>query len=237
MRSQLIIFGVYFSVFCQGAFAGDECPKTEYGKSYRGNNPTVNSIEIIKRNSPIFEDGEIKCNIDMDYRKPNTNVRSRTETGTYKNIKYRFYYTDGSGTIQGDENSTLDTIKDLHIKNWSTSCKKDAMDDKHWCTLTKEDVTFGIWKNGTYFINVGHSHYPRSKVTLRVDKNQPISISSDGEFSKKQIESLLSQIKNGQDIISRYQEWPYESNIDKTTSLYGFNAAWEILNAIYKEVK
>ncbi|WP_052906163.1 hypothetical protein [Pseudomonas fluorescens] len=224
---------LFFMMLGQHASADVVCPKTEYDSGYQKKLPIVDVDELIKRNVPLFDGGQIKCGVGMNYKNLSTNERLRTETGVYKGIKYRIYYSDGSGTIQGDKKSTLDTIKDLHVTNWSTRCKKDGMDDTHWCAISKDSVSIGIWKNGSHFISVGNDHFPSSNITLRVDQNAPISATAESGYTDKQVEMLIAQLKSGKSVLSRYQEWPYETNKDKAIDLFGFSEAWEMLNVIY----
>lgn len=72
----------------------------------------------------------------------------RIETGTYEGVKYRIYFSDGSGTIQGLPTNTLDYVGDKYGTNWSTQCRFDEM-DTHWCSLNREDLQIGILKDGT----------------------------------------------------------------------------------------
>lgn len=161
----------------------------------------------------------------------------RIEEGIYKGVKYRIYYSDGSGSVQGLPANTLDYVGDNIGTNWSIQCKLDKMDDTHWCSLDRGDLRVGIWKDGTPFVSVGSSHYPNSMIAVRVDKNKPISASEKTGFTKAQSAEIIEQLKKGSSILTRYQEWPYQRNKDTSIDLFGFPQAWEILQKIYSSVK
>ncbi|WP_162887109.1 hypothetical protein [Pseudomonas syringae] len=233
MRKWLMI-GFILQAVSLPALADVSCPNTKYDSGYRKQLPIADKQEIISRNSPLFEGGVITCRVGWDYRNTSQNERLRIETGSVNNIKYRFYYTDGSGSIQGDSRSTLDTIKDLNLVNWDTACKTDGMDDKRWCYISKKDLTIGIWKDGSTFISIGHDHFPSSQIAIRIDQSPPLTAPEKTGFDSKQVGEILSSLKKGQKVLTRYQEWPYERNKDVTIDLYGFNEAWTIINKIYQ---
>lgn len=161
----------------------------------------------------------------------------RVETGTYEGIKYKIWFSDGSGKVQGLPENTLDVLSDVHGTNWGRVCRLDEMDDTHWCYLDKKDLRIGIWKDGTPFVSIGHSHYPNSTVAVRVGGNKPIKASENTGFTKAQSVEIVEQLKKGNSVLTRYQEWPYQSNKDTSMELFGFPQAWAILQKIYESAK
>lgn len=107
--------GLVLQFISLSVMADINCPNNEYESGYKKQLPVVDRQELINRSTPLFEGGKITCRIGLDYRNPSQNERLRVETGEFNKVKYRFYYTDGSGSIQGDARSTLDTIKDLSL--------------------------------------------------------------------------------------------------------------------------
>lgn len=225
-----LLFGVHTSQ------AGMVCPETEYEEGYKSNLPTVDGKDIFQINSSLFPNGRVKCHI-TSYVTFKNNTRYRIEEGTYEGVKYRIFYTDGSGSVQGLPTNTLDYVGDTSGTNWSTQCRLDEMDDTHWCSIAKGDLLVGIWKDGTPFVTVGSSHYPYSNIVVRVDKNKPISASEKDGFTKAQSVEIIEQLKKGGSVLTRYQEWPYQSNKDKSIELFGFPQAWAILQKMHKSVK
>lgn len=229
------IFAALMLLCCaQTGHAEEYCPNTEVDRGFREGLPVKDEPEIISGAIPLFEGGVITCHISPDYGNVRQNRRYRVETGALNGIKYRIYYTDGSGTIQGDPAATLDTIKDLQLTNWSARCEIDGMDDERWCALTKKDLMIGIWKDGSTFVNVGHDHFPSSQIAIRIDKNAPFTANETSGFSGKQVSGILSSFRSGEKALTRYREWPYETNIDVTIDLYGFNEAWDVLTRVYE---
>lgn len=219
------------------SYADADCPNTSYDSGYRKQLPIVSGEELITSNTPLLPNGKITCRIGLNYRKMSENEKLRIETGALNSIKYRIYYMDGSGLIQGDKNSTLDTIKDLQLTNWSTGCKVDGMEDKHWCYITKKDLTVGVWKDGSNFVSVGHDHFPKSNIAIRVGQQKPISAVAETGFTSTQVNEIIEQLKNGGEALTRFQEWPYDKNQDLKIDLYGFKEAWEIINAVNRAPK
>jgi len=231
---RIILVSILGSSFLQPVSAEIVCPSTEYGAGYQRNLSIVDSNELITAQGPLLPGGKVVCKVSLNSQTLRNNSRARTEEGVYKGIKYRIYYSDGSGSVQGLPSNTLDYIHDEHRTNWSTGCKKDEMDDTRWCSLHKGDLQVLIWKDGSHSVGVGSNHYPGSSITVRIDKGRPISAAEETGFSKQQSESILGHLKKGVSVLTRYQEWPYISDKDKIIELFGFNEAWEILGIVYK---
>lgn len=209
------------------------CPETVYEEYYKPSGQTTDVDELFTQAHAIFG-GRLRCHVAHNYNSYGENYRYRTEEGTYKGLNYRIFYTDGGGEVQGLATNTLEYTKDKYGTNWSTKCKKDEMDDTHWCALSRGGLSVGIWKDGSYFVTVGSQHYPRSKIAVRVDKNEPIVASADTGFSDAQPLQIIEQFMSGNSVLTRYQEWPYERNKDNSFDLFGFKEAWEILNTLYE---
>ncbi|MCF5868314.1 hypothetical protein [Aeromonas veronii] len=224
-------------IFTYESHAEMLCSSTEYDRGYKKNLPILDEEEAIQTNNALIDGGIVICNVSLDYKKTKNNKRMRIETGTYEGVKYRIYFADGSGTIQGMPTNTLDYVGDQYGSNWSTQCQFDEIDDTHWCSLNKEDLQIGIWKDGTPFVSVGHSHYPNSNIAIRVDKSKPVTASEKNGFTKDQSAKIIQQMKVGSTIVTRYQKWPYQTNIDTSMQLFGFQQAWTILQKIHESAK
>lgn len=225
-----------FLVFSQTSYAESICFETSYGGSYKSSFPTVDSEEIIRTSMPLFQGGKIKCDVSLDFKLLNVNIKTRVEEGFLEGVKYRVYLSDGSGSIQGLSTNTLDYTKDKYDANWSTQCQIDEMDDTHWCSLGREDLRIGIWKDGTPFVSVGSSHYPDSNIAVRIDKNKPITALEKNGFTNTQSLEIIRQLKEGKLVLTRYQEWPYQSNKDRSMDVFGFPQAWKILQKVYESI-
>jgi hypothetical protein len=194
-------------------------PETVHNESYSNNLPIQDGKDVKKIKKTLFEGGKI---------------RGGEETGTFKGIKYRIF-SDKSGAIQGLPENTLESFKEYGT-NWSLGCSIDEMDDTHFCYLDRKDLRVGIWKDGKTFIWIGNNHYPGSNIALRVDKNKPIIASEERGFTDSQSLEIIEQLKKGTSVLTRYKEWPYQSNEDQSFKTFGFPQAWEILQRVYSSV-
>jgi hypothetical protein len=234
INSQFLTLLGALVIISASAKAEVECGDIEYDKSYKKNLPIDNEADFIRSDILLTSTGKMKCKVSLNYRTLKSNRKTKTENGSINGVLYRTFYSDGSGSVQGLKTNTLDYVKDKYGTNWSTSCKTDEMDDSRWCALDKGDLRVGIWKDGSSFITIGNEHYPESKITIRIDKNKPISAPEKAGFTTEQSDELIAGLLSGKAVLTRYQKWPYQSNIDNLTDLYGFPEAWELLNAIYK---
>jgi len=225
-------------LFCVSSSSAEMiCPKTEYDKNYKSNLPIIDKQEIIGRSEPLMPHGNIRCKVEYNYKTFKNNLRWRIEEGIYQGIKYRIYFSDGSGSIQGLPTNTLEYLHDEYGTNWSTLCEIDKMNDTHWCFLEKRDLRVIMWKDGTLFVAIGSNHYPGSKMVVRVDKNKPISAPEKSGFTAAQTRSIIGQLIVGSTVVTRYKKWPYQSNNDESFELFGFPQALEILKKIYDSVE
>lgn len=191
--------------------------------------PSESLRDEVIENGPLFNGGVVSIP-----ENPNVWPACRVETGTFKGAKYKIYYSDGSGRVQGLPEGNPDSSIE---SDWCIYCYTDKMDDSRWCCLRRGNLTVGIRKDGSYFISIGHEHYPGSTIAIRVDKNEPISASESAGFSSHQVSVILDQLTTGNTLLTRYQEWPYQTNRDDCFSPYGFSQAWEILQVIYDSVR
>jgi len=213
------------------------CTETEYDSGYIKKLPTIDQEEIFQLKNPLFENSKVKYRVTLGRGSPLHNKRLRIEEGILENVKFRIYYTDGSGTIQGLPTNTLSVIKDKSGSNWDISVRIDKMDDTHFCFLSRGDLVVGIWKDGAPFVRVGSSHYPNSNIAVRVDKNEPVSAPEKTGFTNAQAARIVEQLSKGKSLLTRYQEWPNQSYKDKSIELFGFPQAWAILQKIFNSVK
>ncbi|MFH7326259.1 hypothetical protein [Desulfurivibrio sp. C05AmB] len=232
MMLQKMIMAVMVSGFLlQPALAEMICPSTEYTPSYRSDQPIVDADELITIQGPLLPGGKIFCRVThyVEY-----NVRSRIEEGTYNNLKYRFWYSNGSGAVQGLPTNTLDYEQDKYGTNWSLGCQKYQADDAYWCSLYKPALRVVITKDASYLVSVGRSHYPGSSITVRVDDNEPIQETGKTVFSKQQSAAIVEQLKRGESVLTRYQEWPHREDKDEVIDLFGFKEALAIMEKIHQ---
>lgn len=112
------------------------CSSTVHEPGYKKSAPTIDAPELLVADGPLIAGGKVTCHVSYDLMSGNHNVMHRIETGVLDGIKYRFYYSDGSGLVQGLAENVLDVLKDKYSENWSLRCRKDEMNDTHYCSMT-----------------------------------------------------------------------------------------------------
>ncbi len=112
------------------------------------------------------------------------------------------------------------------------NCRKKEFDNTKICYLKAGDI-YVFLINGRYSVDVGSNHYPRSKAGLRID-NSPAVYGYEGEFSKPL--SIIEKLKKGKFAYTRYQEWPYLSDLDNKTDLKDFTKQFNEMIKQYKNL-
>ena len=180
---------------------------------------------LIQSDQPFTPNGSV----EMDEMRRHSRIDvNKIESGSINGVSYRFFYTDGSGSFSGRAGNTLKLTERI-AENWSTRCIKDAMDDSVACMATLGDLTISIHKDGGRYIVIGTSHYPGTPVSIRVNGGKPDSAQSDHQFRPPISDQILASLRNGDQVSTRYQEWPYERNIDKSFQLYGYEEVMSYL--------
>lgn len=103
---------------------------------------------------------------------------------------------------------------------WLISCKKDPIDSKKTCFMTKDKLTVMLI-NGKYGIGVGKNHYPHSESAIKVDDNVAY-YGQNGIINPMYTNLIINQLKKGKKASIRYQEWPYKYDIHGEIDLNGF---------------
>ncbi|GAB1837405.1 hypothetical protein MyNCGM121_41850 [Achromobacter xylosoxidans] len=150
------------------------------------------------------------------------------EEGEKSGIKYRFYHSDGSGTVAGDADNDISYLR-ARPSNWSLSCKQDPMNDRRSCSAERGDLFLYYSGGGTYFVGISGSKYPGSSISVRVDDGKVISASESNGFSAAQSKAILNSIKPGSKLATRYVDWPYQTNEDTVSNVYGTDVVLDYL--------
>lgn len=216
------------------AKADDYCPRTDKKSS----NPnkrfeTIDPANFIVDVEPLFAGGDVFCVTKMDISN-GVNKRIRREVGVHSGVRYRIYHSDGSGSIQGLAGNDL-SINDKYSTNWALKCSKDEMDDTHTCSLHRGSLMVGLSRDGIPIVIVGNSHYPGTTVAIRFDRDEPIVVSEKVQFSGDAAKSIIDRLLTAQRVLTRYQKWPYQRNIDNSFEPFGFAQAWQITNRVFEQ--
>ncbi|HDS1796977.1 MULTISPECIES: hypothetical protein [Pseudomonas] len=213
------------------------CSSTVHESGYKKSAPTIDAPEFLVADGPLIPGGKVTCHVSYDLMSGNHNVMHRIETGVLDGIKYRFYYSDGSGLVQGLAENVLDVLKDKYSENWSLRCRKDEMNDTHYCSMTREALTIGAFGATSRFVSVGSEYFPGSSIAIRVDKQEPITAPANPGFTNSQETALIAAMSTGTSALTRYVQWPYEANKDKKISLFGFKSALAIIDTLNKQLQ
>lgn len=161
---------------------------------------------------------------------------SKVEEGEINGVRYRFYYSDGSGFVGGrmartpDEHGTPAASTAL---SWDVACKKDAVTDRKMCHMTVPGKNLWVWAypKGRYIVSIGQDHFPGSTVTVRIDEGKPITApaKNEGTFSPQESTRLIARLKGASKVTTRYMEWPNQYWVDETWELHAFNEALQYI--------
>lgn len=163
---------------------------------------------------------------------------NKIEEGELNGVKYRIYYTDGSGSFSSSPDGSLS--EGLRSgSDWSTACKKDPMNDARSCYVQRKDLWVWLYASGRLDIFIGGNQYPGTSATIRIDSNPAIKSPSDreGMFTAAQGKQILQQLLAGNKVATRYVNWPYESAIDDSFELRGFDEAFKYIQWAIKQIK
>lgn len=153
--------------------------------------------------------------------------RYQVETGALHGVKYQVYKSDGSGTVQGLPGNTLGADDDYGT-NWHVGIDVDLIEDTHRARLRRGDLVIVRTSGGRTFVRVGHKHFPRSPMVVRIDDHAPIRAREDRGFTPEQVERILEQLRTGEVVTTRYMQWPYERYRDDRWTIFGFQEALTI---------
>lgn len=146
------------------------------------------------------------------------------EKGTINNIEYSIY-SDGSGAFSPIGAKDYKSI-------WSISCDKDKFNGLKMCHMSKNGL-FVFLMSGKFTVSIGVDHFPRSSSAIKVDNNKTI-YGVEGDFRNPL--GIIEQLKKGHIASTRYQRWPYESNVDEDVDLAGFNEALDFIKWRYRQL-
>lgn len=153
------------------------------------------------------------------------------ESGSRDGVEYQIHYNSGSGNFASS--GSADQIGSRIARNyWLVGCRRDVMDDTKRCYVQREDLWVWVYSDGSRRVSIGAGKtYPNTPASIRVDSASPVAspVGTEGVFGPRGTKDAIEQMLQGQQIATRYIDWPYRSNVDKTMSLHGFRQAYEYL--------
>jgi len=212
------------------ASAGPECVHISR-ELYVGGWEEAHSTEVIYRR--ITPQAVINCRFLPDQGQ-NLNVLARYEQGVLNGAEYKLHYTDGSAVIQGERDKSLQNAD--YTEAWRLVCKTAQPGNSHSCTLNKGDIYVRKDPDGTLTLDIGENRRAKSQVLLRVDTNWAVTTEAENGFSPDQTNMLVKQMKQGRHADTRYQDASRHRATDKTTTLFGFSQALDILDNVLRQL-
>lgn len=152
------------------------------------------------------------------------NIKEVHETGAIGNVEYSIYI-DGTGSFGAKGSIDYET-------RWMTNCDKDKFNERKMCYMHQKDL-FVFLINGSFSVSVGLNQFPRSSCALKIDNNKTL-YGVEGQFNNSL--GIIEQLKKGKVASTRYQQWPYERNVDEEVTLLGFSEALDFIKMRYKQL-
>lgn len=141
------------------------------------------------------------------------------EKGELRGIAFAIFR-DGSGMTSG----------------WSRSCKQDRMTDERHCFVSKGDLSVMVERAGVVYVSIGHEHFPRTRVTLRVDSKKPRSTDDRSTgWHGAEAKAIATHILSGKSVRTRYTNWPHELHVEESLDVAGLAEGIEIAQWAVKQ--
>ena len=157
---------------------------------------------------------------------------SVVQEGTLHGVRFKVWESsEGGGSIQAAKDADLESFSD----NWSMTCKIDKIDDEPLCYVQRKDVVVVRSPRGST-VTIGGENYPGSDVSVRIDDRPPLRAAAPA-FVGAAADRVVSQMRTGKRMITRYQKWPYKSYLDDEWSLYGAPEALELLERAFTSLR
>lgn len=208
------------------ASAGPECVHISR-ELYVDGWEVAHSKEVIYRR--ITPQAVVNCRYLPDQGQK-LNVLARYEQGVLNGAEYKLHYTDGSAVIQGERDKSLQNAG--YTETWRLVCKTAQPGNSRSCTLNKGDIHVRKDSDGTLTLDIGENRRAKSQVLLRVDTNWAVTTEAENGFSPDQTNVLVEQMKHGRQADTSYQDASRHRATDKTTTLFGFSQALDILDNV-----
>lgn len=156
---------------------------------------------------------------------PENGSAAEGREGVINGIEYK-YENDGSGDVG----------------HWVVECSIDKFSGKKLCFAEPRlNRNFRIALNAPNKpqIIVGSNHYPNSSVSVRIDKDKPITslAGSEGSFTASDSKKIILKMKGAETFSFRFMEWPYREWKDEKLSTKGFNEMYQYLNWVIEHIR
>lgn len=228
--------GVVLGVLCGlpwAASSGGETCRQVHREQVVPGWEEVGSVRVLE--AAVLPQGAVDCRFYPDHGQ-RLNIRVPFETGRLRGADYQVFYTDGSAFIQGQPDRPLaGSEPTLH---WQFFCPPETRDSKAQlhCTLRKGALSIHYSPGLPLRLEVGQNRLKGSRVMLRVDENRPLSAPADDGFSPEQTQLLMTQMRNGTRLDSRYHDLSQSAPSYSSTPLFGIDQALEVAGKVFAQL-
>jgi len=105
---------------------------------------------------------------------------------------------------------------------WDINCDRDVMNGVRSCVVSYADI-YIIFRPKQVYVFVGREHTPGTTTSIKAGTQRFDTVDRNGQFADSK--SILSSMKDGQTVITRYTKWPERGWTDNQITLYGAEGA------------
>lgn len=117
--------------------------------------------------------------------------------------------------------------------HWDLSCSRDKMTSARSCLVKQGDLYVFVKADGKVLVSVGDEHFPGSQTSIKIGAKRFDTTERDGFFTTGN--QIVSLMRNGTPVVTRYMKWPYRSWIDTEFTAYGLDTAVHVARWIIKK--
>lgn len=118
------------------------------------------------------------------------------------------------------------------FNNWSTACRLDPIDDRKTCIAINGEIVVTVTGKDYWTLTIGHEHYPRSLVHLRLDKQSARNTESPG-WRGRAADPILYDLRSAEQAVIRYTRFAGQRVITREIDTSG---AGEMLDFLIKNI-
>ncbi|NWK73771.1 hypothetical protein HYG93_05595 [Acinetobacter sp. SwsAc6] len=219
-----------------GAYSSEDIQKTELSVSTPANDVDLDVRATDNRMQAVLPEDYKKLKISPLYT--DSSVYYDRESGDYfetrlfaNNIRMYLNIFEKSALVADIDD------KESHKNSWKVSCSKDRITDAKTCFLNKYEL--GVMKSQKYGTMLAVSKELKSLNNyiynyIRIDKNS--AHKTKGYFHSTSAAKIINEMRAGSTAYTRFQEWDGEE-YEEVLSLWGFSAAYEVMNKMYERLK
>jgi hypothetical protein len=163
-------------------------------------------------------------------QKNQTCVVNRTgeQSGTLNGVPVVLYADSASVDAVVNRRSGSYDLNDA----WDIGCRRDKMTLKKTCTVNRGALFIFIYQSGGVKVSIGDEHFPGSMTSIRIGQKRFDTSDRDGDFP--QSAAILTAMKDGTAVVTRYMKWPYREWVDDEFTAYGAQAAVRVAQWLMK---